>query len=55
LANLVRKRKDIPGQELFQYYNDDGKRHTIGSSYINNYLKEIAPDEFTAKDFRCWA
>ena len=55
LANLVRKCKEIPGQELFQYYDDDGKRHTIGSSDINNYLKEITQDDFTAKDFRCWA
>ena len=55
LANLVRKCKEIPGQELFQYYDDDGKHYTIGSADINNYLKEITDDDFTAKDFRCWA
>lgn len=55
LANLVRKCKDIPGQELFQYYDDDGKRHAIGSGDINCYLKEISGEDFTAKDFRAWA
>jgi DNA topoisomerase-1 len=55
LVNLVRKCKDIPGQELFQYYDDDGNRHTIGSGDINNYLKEVSEEDFTAKDFRSWA
>lgn len=55
LANLVRKCKDIPGQDLFQYYDDEGRHHTIGSGDINNYLKEITNEDFTAKDFRVWA
>lgn len=55
LANLIKKCKDIPGQELFQYYDNDGKRHTIGSGDINNYLKNITGEDFTAKDFRAWA
>lgn len=55
LANLVKKCKDIPGQDLFQYYDDDGTHHTIGSSDINNYLKEITQEDFTAKDYRAWA
>jgi DNA topoisomerase-1 len=55
LANLVKKCKDIPGQELFQYYDDNGHRHTIGSGDINNYLKQITNEDFTAKDFRSWA
>src|SRR5690606_10831979 len=50
LVNLVKKCKEIPGQDLFQYYDDDGKRHTIGSGDINNYLKEITQEDFTAKD-----
>ncbi|MGQ7947433.1 DNA topoisomerase IB [Flavobacterium sp. WC2509] len=54
LANLVKKCKDIPGQDLFQYY-DDGSHHTIGSADINNYLKEISQENFTAKDYRAWA
>lgn len=55
MANLVKKCKDIPGQELFQYYDDNGHRHTIGSADVNHYLKEISGEEFTAKDFRSWA
>lgn len=55
MANLVKKCKDIPGQELFQYYDDSGHRHTIGSADVNHYLKEISGEEFTAKDFRSWA
>ena len=55
MANLVKKCQDIPGQELFQYLDDDGNRHTIGSGDINSYLKEISGEDFTAKDFRAWA
>lgn len=55
MANLVKKCQDIPGQELFQYLDDDGTHHTIGSADINNYLKEISGEDFTAKDFRAWA
>lgn len=55
LGNLVKKCKDIPGQDLFQYYDDNGERHAIGSADINNYLKEITNKDFTAKDFRVWA
>jgi DNA topoisomerase-1 len=55
LANLVKKCKDIPGQDLFQYYDDNGVRHCIGSGDVNAYIKEIAEEDFTAKDFRAWA
>ena len=55
LATLVKKCKDIPGQDLFQYYDVSGNRHTVGSSDINNYLKKITNQDFTAKDFRAWS
>lgn len=55
LANLVRRCKEIPGQDLFQYYDAEGKRHSIGSADVNQYLKNITGEDFTAKDFRCWA
>lgn len=55
LVNLVRKCKEIPGQDLFQYYDDEGKHYTVGSGDINSYLKEITQEDFTAKDFRVWA
>ncbi|MFA6087982.1 DNA topoisomerase IB [Mucilaginibacter sp.] len=55
LAKLVKQCRDIPGKELFQFYNEEGERCTIGSGDINNYLKEITGEDFTAKDFRTWA
>ncbi|OCX53815.1 DNA topoisomerase I [Mucilaginibacter sp. PPCGB 2223] len=55
LARLVKQCRDIPGKELFQYYDADGHRCTIGSGDVNNYLKEITGQDFTAKDFRTWA
>ncbi len=55
LARLVKKCRDIPGKELFQYYNEEGVRCTVGSGDVNNYLKEITGEDFTAKDFRTWA
>lgn len=55
LANLVKKCKDIPGQDLFQYYEEDGSHKCIGSADVNNYLKQVTGEDFTAKDFRIWA
>lgn len=55
LARLVKQCRDIPGKELFQYYDAEGKRHSIGSGDVNDYLKEITGESFTAKDFRTWA
>jgi DNA topoisomerase I len=55
LARLVRRCRDIPGHELFQYVDEKGAPHTIGSVDVNDYLREIAGAEFTAKDFRTWA
>lgn len=55
LANLVRKSRDLPGEELFQYVDDEGNPHPIDSADVNAYIRDIAGDEFTAKDFRTWA
>jgi DNA topoisomerase-1 len=55
LAKIVKDCRDIPGQDLFQYVDDDGEIRSIGSSDVNDYLREIAGEEFTAKDFRTWA
>ncbi|MFL9844501.1 DNA topoisomerase IB [Flavobacterium rhizosphaerae] len=55
MANMVKKCRDIPGYELFQYYDDDGTHHSIGSADVNHYIKEITGEDFTAKDFRSWA
>lgn len=54
LAKLIKKSKDIPGQELFQYYINEKEHRAIDSGMINNYIKEITDGDFTAKDFRTW-
>lgn len=54
LANLVKKCRDIPGQQLFQYYTHGKEHRGIDSGKINHYIKEITGDDFTAKDFRTW-
>jgi DNA topoisomerase-1 len=55
LARLVKQCRDIPGKELFQYYNEVGEHCSIGSGDINDYLKNITGEDFTAKDFRTWS
>ena len=54
VARIVKQCQDLPGQELFQYLDEHGERHAIGSSDVNEYLREISGNEFTAKDFRTW-
>jgi len=51
----VRKLQDLPGQHLFQYFDDDGKLYDVTSQDVNDYLREITGEDFTAKDFRTWA
>lgn len=55
LASIVKRCRDLPGQELFQYVDDEGNRHPIHSNDVNDYLREISGEDFTAKDFRTWA
>ncbi len=55
LARLVKQCQEMPGQELFQYVDGDGKRQSIDSGEVNAYLREITGEEFTAKEFRTWA
>ncbi|MBC8034183.1 MAG: DNA topoisomerase IB [Chitinophagaceae bacterium] len=55
LASIVKKCRDIPGQELFQYYDDNGERHSIDSGMVNEYIKKLSGGDFTTKDFRTWA
>lgn len=54
LAGVVRRCRDLPGQELFQYVGPDGRTHDIASDDVNGYLAAVAPG-VTAKDFRTWA
>jgi DNA topoisomerase-1 len=55
LARIVKRSQDLPGYELFQYVDQEGARHSITSSDVNEYLQRIAGREVTAKDFRTWA
>ncbi len=55
VARVVRAMQDLPGQELFQYIDEDGQWRDVDSADVNEYLREIAGDTFTAKDFRTWA
>jgi len=55
LARIVRKCRDLPGQDLFQYLDEEtGETQCVGSADVNEYLKEITGRDVTAKDFRTW-
>ena len=54
VARVVRRCQALPGQELFQYLDDQGVPHVVGSSDVNDYLRTASDGEFTAKDFRTW-
>jgi DNA topoisomerase I len=55
LARLLRKCQDLPGQRLFQYVDENGEVQPIDSDDVNEYLRTVMGDDFSAKDFRTWA
>jgi len=55
LARIVKRCQDLPGQELFQYLDAEGARHTVDATDVNEYLRATTGQDFTAKDFRTWA
>ena len=55
LARIVRRCQELPGRELFQYLDDDGEVQDINSSDVNDYLRDVTGQDFTAKDFRTWS
>jgi DNA topoisomerase-1 len=55
LARIIRRFQDLPGYELFQYLDEAETPRTIDSADVNDYLREVSGEEFTAKDFRTWA
>jgi DNA topoisomerase I len=55
LAAIIKKCRDVPGKELFQFYDEEGNHHSIDSGLVNNYIRDISHADFTAKDFRTWA
>jgi DNA topoisomerase-1 len=54
LARIVARCQSLPGEELFQYIDEDGTRQSVDSGDVNDYIREIAGEDFTAKDFRTW-
>lgn len=54
LARIVRSCQELPGHTLFQYIDDNGNAQMIGSGDVNDYLREITGEDFTAKDYRTW-
>ncbi|HDZ56901.1 MAG TPA: DNA topoisomerase IB [Pseudomonas xinjiangensis] len=55
LARVIKRCQELPGQNLFQYLDEDGERHTVSSSDVNAYLHSHTGADFTAKDYRTWA
>jgi DNA topoisomerase-1 len=55
LARIIRQCQDLPGQQLFEYLEEDGSTRAIDSSDVNEYIRDISGDDFSAKDFRTWA
>ncbi|MDQ7970121.1 MAG: DNA topoisomerase IB [Oxalicibacterium faecigallinarum] len=55
LANLVKRMRELPGQDLFQYQDEEGELRAIGSADVNDYLRELSGEDYTAKDFRTWS
>ena len=55
LARIIQRTRDLPGQDLFQYLDEHGERHTVGSADVNDYLRGITGEDYTAKDFRTWS
>ena len=54
LAKIVQNCRDIPGKELFQYIDEEGNRQSIDSGMVNEYIRKLAGEDFTAKDLRTW-
>jgi DNA topoisomerase-1 len=55
VAKIIKQLQELPGQEVFQYLDEEGDAHPVTSDDVNQYLHEITGEEFTAKDFRTWA
>ena len=55
VARIIQRSRDLPGQQLFEYVDENGDPQTIDSSDVNDYLREITGEDYTAKDFRTWS
>jgi DNA topoisomerase-1 len=55
LARIIQRSRELPGQDLFEYLDENKEPHTVNSSDVNDYLREITGEDYTAKDFRTWS
>ena len=55
MARIIRRCMEIPGQQLFQYLDEDGDKHPVDSGAVNAYLRAAGAGDFTAKHYRTWA
>ena len=55
IVAIVKRCAEIPGHELFKYLDDDGESRTVDSGDVNQYIREVTQQDFSAKDFRTWA
>jgi DNA topoisomerase-1 len=55
LARIVQEIDDLPGYEIFKFIDEDGNRQDVKSEHLNEYIREVMGEEFSAKDFRTWA
>src|SRR5205814_10110752 len=55
MARSIQRCQELPGEELFKYLDDDGKRQEVDAEDVNAYLQQITARDVTAKDFRTWA
>jgi DNA topoisomerase-1 len=55
LSRIVRRCQDLPGQHLFQYVGEDGEARPVSSTDVNDYIREVTGEDFTAKHFRTWS
>jgi DNA topoisomerase-1 len=55
LARIIQRSRDLPGQDLFEYLDENKEPHTVNSADVNDYLREITGEDYTAKDFRTWS
>ena len=55
LAKTVKEIDDLPGYEIFKFIDENGEKHDVKSEHLNEYIKEVMGDEFSAKDFRTWS
>jgi DNA topoisomerase-1 len=55
VARIIARIRELPGQDLFQYQDEEGAQHSVGSADVNDYLRAITGQDYTAKDFRTWS